>query len=204
MANNTANLPKIRLADSLGLVEEKHDSLNETFIPVVDPIIGGDNSYTLKKIRADFINKLYTLIEEFNEFYTDITGSNGALAEINSKINDISTFVEEIETNIISPELRTNTIYNANATIEIIQINIPDLSENIDDKKYISQLNFTSLSGETPTAINSSTTNLRWIGDDVEDNTFTPVANKRYAVMFSSDGMFIKAVVQSVIIEIEE
>lgn len=43
---------------------------------------------------------------------------------------------------------------------------------------------------------------MRWLGDDVEDNLFLLVGNRRYSVLFNYDGMFIRAIVQSVKIDL--
>ncbi|MBO5704530.1 MAG: hypothetical protein J6R99_00760 [Alphaproteobacteria bacterium] len=86
-------------------------------------------------------------------------------------------------------ELATNTIYNADE-LAALTITLPTM-----DSTYISQLNFTS--GATATAFTAPDT-IKWAGDDITDNAFVPAANKRYSVMFYSDNVNIRAIVQGV------
>ena len=217
MPNKTVNTEdiqnKMRLADSIGRAPETDDITENTYIPVVDPITNETDKYTLRRFKADFINRLNELYDDYYTFVNEMMGDSGKegfLEKIVSDINDLTTYVVEVEVDSsfsISPELKTNTIYNADKDEEIAMIIIPDLSENIEyDKKYISQLNFTSKNDDNSTVISIESSmdgSLKWLGDDVSDNIFTPVKNKRYTIMFSNDGMFIRAVVQSVEITTE-
>lgn len=97
--------------------------------------------------------------------------------------------VVEIPTGDFTEYLHGNTIYNCKTLAELSGItpyyNIPT--------DYTSQINFTS--GTTPTTNNMDY--LIWSGDDVVDGTFTPIANKRYCVMFYYDGINdIRGIVQ--------
>lgn len=86
-------------------------------------------------------------------------------------------------------ELATNTIYNA-GEMATLAITFPTA-----DETYVSQLNFTS--GATATAFTAPDT-IKWVGDDVTDGAFIPATNKRYAIMFYSDGTNIRGAVQGV------
>ena len=89
-----------------------------------------------------------------------------------------------------SVELATNTIYNAEEMVALY-ITFPQV-----DEQYVSQLNFTS--GATATAFTAPDT-IKWIGNDVSDNAFVPLTNKRYAIMFYFDGVNVRGAIQGVV-----
>lgn len=86
-------------------------------------------------------------------------------------------------------ELVDNTIHNTGETSSLT-ITLPTT-----DAMFTSQLNFTS--GATATAFTAPDT-IKWAGDDIVDNAFVPAANKRYSVMFYSDNVNVRAIVQGV------
>lgn len=83
--------------------------------------------------------------------------------------------------------LAYNTIFNG-AELSNLVIELPTT-----DAKFICQLNFTS--GETATAFTAPDT-IKWSGDDITDGALVPVVNKRYVVMFYSDGESVRAISQ--------
>lgn len=88
-----------------------------------------------------------------------------------------------------SVELATNKVYNA-AEMTELTITLPTA-----DAAFISQLNFTS--GATATAFTAPDT-IKWAGDDITNGAFVPATNKRYAIMFYSDGVSVRAIAQGV------
>ena len=127
-------------------------------------------------------------------------GGGGAVSSVNGKtgavvLNATDVGAEEV-TNVVtvssstfSQQLANNTIYNCTTNMTSISVSFPS-SPTAD---YISQLNFTS--GSTATTFNASGT-IDWYGDDVS-TTFTPVANKRYTIMFYYDGVKFRGIVQA-------
>ncbi|MBO7732890.1 MAG: hypothetical protein J6S67_10065 [Methanobrevibacter sp.] len=60
---------------------------------------------------------------------------------------------------------------------------------------FLCQVVFSSSS--TPTTLTYSNT-IKWVGDDIENNVFTPIANKRYNIMFNYDSYYWVAYVKGV------
>lgn len=115
--------------------------------------------------------------------------NNGADLIIPSKGGTLALQSKVVALTANTVELATNTIYNA-GELAALTITLPATT----DSTYISQLNFTS--GATATAFTAPDT-IKWAGDDT-DGAFVPMANKRYAVMFYSDNVNIRAIVQGV------
>ena len=121
-------------------------------------------------------------------------GGGGAVDSVNGKTGvvvltgaDLTTSVT-VSTSTLTQELASDTIYNC-GELSALTITIP----NSVDEKYISQVNFTS--GATATVL-TAPVDVIWRGSDVDSNGFTPVANKRYAVLFFSDGVNVRGLVQ--------
>lgn len=85
--------------------------------------------------------------------------------------------------------LADNTIFNGDelSTLTITNPTDPTLD-------FCCQVNFTS--GATPTTVTAS--GIIWRGSNVTQSGFTPVANKRYAILFFYDGVTIIGLVQGV------
>lgn len=85
----------------------------------------------------------------------------------------------------IGDELEDNTEYRLGeqATLNIIE-KLPTVDN---DKDFICSLVFTS--GETATKFNYDST-IKWSGEDLTDNKFVPVTNKRYTVVLWYDGVW--------------
>lgn len=105
------------------------------------------------------------------------------------KLNESVSNTAVVDLTDDTVELATNTIYNA-GEMSSLTITLPTT-----DAMFTSQLNFTS--GATATAFTAPDT-IKWAGDDITDNAFVPAANKRYSVMFYSDNVNIRAIVQGV------
>lgn len=83
--------------------------------------------------------------------------------------------------------LADNTIFNGNelSTLTITNPANPALD-------FCCQVNFTS--GSTPTTVTAS--GIIWRGSNVTQSGFTPVANRRYAILFFYNGTAIIGLVQ--------
>lgn len=90
----------------------------------------------------------------------------------------------------LDQQMADNTIYNA-GELSALTITLPDLI----DAGFISQVNFTS--GSTATQLTAPNT-IVWTGDDLDDGVFVPAANRRYVVMFHSDGENVRGIVQGI------
>lgn len=97
--------------------------------------------------------------------------------------------VGEVNFTTTSVELRDDTVYSTGET-SALTITLPTTNAT-----FTSQLNFTS--GATATAFTAPDT-IKWAGDDITDNAFVPAANKRYSVIFYSDNVNVRAIVQGV------
>lgn len=97
-----------------------------------------------------------------------------------------ATVVELEATDSIT--LGDNTIYNGDEQTSLT-ISLPAAS----GVSFISELDFSS--GNTPTTLSYSLTDIIWRGDDLQWNSteqkyvFVPLSNKRYTVIFDYDGV---------------
>ena len=119
----------------------------------------------------------------------DVTSVNGKTGAVILTGADLTTLVE-IDTATLTQELANDTIYDC-GEMTSITLTLPATI----DAKFISQLNFTS--GSTPTSITAPNT-VKWLGNDITSSVFVPVASKRYAVLFFSDGTAVRGLVQGV------
>lgn len=88
--------------------------------------------------------------------------------------------------------LQDNSIFNfTDDALATLSISVPE-TINAD---FACQVNFSS--GTTATAFTAPDT-IKWAGDDIVSGAFVPVANKRYAILFYSDGSNLRAVSQGV------
>lgn len=99
-----------------------------------------------------------------------------------------STQVVEKGSGAITQELAADTIYNC-GTASALTITFPATV----GPKYISQVNFTS--GTTATAL-TAPAGMVWLGNDIVQGVFVPVASKRYCVLFFYDGTAVRGLVQ--------
>lgn len=86
--------------------------------------------------------------------------------------------------------LSDNTIYNGGEQTALT-IALPDTV----DVSFICEIDFTS--GTTPSTLSYPNT-IKWIGDDVANNVFIPVASKRYTIIVAYDGVNYRATVKGV------
>lgn len=130
-----------------------------------------------------------------NEEWVD-SDQKGQVISVNNKTGavvlsgaDLTTIVE-ISVSTLSQLLASDTIYNC-GELSSLSVSFPVTP----DVTYISQINFDS--GATATTLSAPNT-VKWLGDDVTANVFTPVANKRYAILFYFDGTNIRGLVQGI------
>ena len=124
------------------------------------------------------------------------SGGGGGVVSVNGQTGvvvlsgaDLTTLVT-VSTATLTQELANDTIYDCGELTDLT-ITFPVSM----DAKYISQVNFTS--GATPTSLTAPNT-IKWKGEDLTGGVFVPVAGKRYAVLFFSDGTAVRGLVQSV------
>lgn len=86
--------------------------------------------------------------------------------------------------------LADNTIYNGGEQTALT-IALPATV----DVSFLCEIDFTS--GTTETTLSYPNT-IKWLGDDVANNVFVPVASKRYTVIVAYDGVNYRATVKGV------
>lgn len=122
-------------------------------------------------------------------------GSGGGVVSVNGRtgvvtgVQDVAT-ISTVSAATLTQELANNTIYDCGELTDLT-ITLP-ATINAD---WACQVNFTS--GTTPTALTAPNT-IKWKGDDLTAGVFVPVASKRYAVLFFTDGVNVRGIVQAV------
>ena len=122
-------------------------------------------------------------------------GSGGGVVSVNGRtgvvtgVQDVAT-ISTVSDSTLTQELAGNTIYDC-GELTALTITLP-ATINAD---WACQVNFTS--GTTPTALTAPNT-IKWKGDDLTAGVFVPVASKRYAVLFFTDGVNVRGIVQAV------
>ena len=91
-----------------------------------------------------------------------------------------------------SVEMAPNHIFRAEE-LASVTITLPAAF----DDDFISKIDFTS--GATAAAFTAPDT-IKWSGDDVVDNAFVPVANKRYSIFVYYDGVFVRAISKGILL----
>lgn len=86
--------------------------------------------------------------------------------------------------------LKNNTIFRADEK-ESVELLLPETL----DYDFLCEVDFTS--GETPTEF-TMLDSIKWTGDDIEDDSFVPLSNKRYNLLFWYDGLYLKGIVKGV------
>ena len=119
---------------------------------------------------------------KLNIFAIFETADSKALADAAVK----STIVTSAEPEI---EVKDNAIFNC-GVLDSIEITAP-AAFGLD---FACQLNFTS--GDTPTAFSSD--GVTYAGDNTSDGVFTPIADRRYTIMFYSNGTDLVGAVKGV------
>lgn len=87
-------------------------------------------------------------------------------------------------------DLQTNTNYTADE-LTSLEFHLPAVLS----QDFICSLAFSS--GATPTQL-IVIDDIKWTGDDIVDDAFVPIANKRYNVIIWWDGVFINGIVRGV------
>lgn len=114
----------------------------------------------------------------------------GQVSSVNGKTGDVVIpAIVAISGTSVTQQLATETIYNC-GELTALSITFP-ASPTV---SYISQLNFSS--GATPTAL-TAPVGMVWVGDDITNDVFVPVANKRYCVLCFYDGTAMRGIVQA-------
>lgn len=146
----------------------------------------------------------YTQDYEDNGFTFTGTPEDGDVVAFTCTITDNSTYawqrvnvqptgetaIVNVSASTLTQELANNTIYDCGELTDLT-ITLP-ATINAD---WACQVNFTS--GTTPTALTAPNT-IKWKGDDLTAGVFVPVASKRYAVLFFTDGVNVRGIVQAV------
>lgn len=86
--------------------------------------------------------------------------------------------------------LADNTIYNGGEQTALT-ITLPSTA----DVSFLCEIDFTS--GTTATTLSYPNT-IKWVGDDVNNNVFLPVASKRYTIICAYDGVNYRFTVKGV------
>ena len=144
------------------------------------------SAYGTQMVTAGFIRAGVDTLESYKTRGVNSFIGKGTLENVLTQYSKAPTVTEQNETTI---ELADNTIYNS-GEMSSLTITLPTTNAT-----YTSQLNFTS--GATATAFTAPDT-IKWAGDDITENAFVPAANKRYSVMFYSDNVNVRAIVQGV------
>lgn len=179
------------------------------------PIVSGTMTYEAdatgwRLVGKDADNNTVTSFLEYNEDYADAgftftgTPEDGDVIAFTCEITEASasyaweridvqpagdsTQVVEKGSGAITQELAGDTVYNC-GTVSALTITFPATVT----PKYISQVNFTS--GTTATAL-TAPVGMVWLGNDIVQGVFVPVASKRYAVLFFYDGTNVRGLVQ--------
>jgi len=123
--------------------------------------------------------------ENISDFSND-TGfiTSSALSDYQTK----ATIVTLLATDNIT--IADNTIYNGN---EQTALTIVLPTTNTDG--FLCEIDFSS--GASPTTVNYPSS-IKWLGDDIYNNVFTPVVNKRYTIMCYYNGAEYVATVRGV------
>ena len=129
-------------------------------------------------------------INKLTEAQYDTAVSGGVIGENElSMITDASlSTVVSVSGTSVTQELSTDIIYDC-GELSALTVTFPVST----DAGYVAQINFSS--GATATTL-TAPVDVIWRGSDVDSNGFTPVANKRYAILFFSDGVNIRGLVQ--------
>lgn len=117
-----------------------------------------------------------------------VSSVNGRTGDVTG-VQDVAT-ISTVSDSTLTQELANNTIYDC-GELTALTITLP-ATINAD---WACQVNFTS--GTTPTALTAPNT-IKWKGDDLTAGVFVPVASKRYAVLFFTDGVNVRGIVQAV------
>lgn len=125
-----------------------------------------------------------------NTFKVANTNGNFEIMSADGTVpSDRTAPVTEILTTTVVQALADKYIYNC-GEMTSVEVTLPATIP----VNFSAQLNFTS--GSTATTFTAPNT-IKWLGDNVS-TTFTPTTNKRYTVLFYSDGVNVRGLVQAV------
>ena len=166
----------------------KWDKLSET----IDLTAYATTAYVEAReqdIRSDLgenINEVATAVSEKQDKLT--AGSNITIEDNVISVEEAHVYTPTVPT----VDLQDKSIFNfTDDALATLSISVPEII-NAD---FTCQVNFSS--GATATAFTAPDT-IKWAGDDIVSGAFVPVANKRYAILFYSDGSNLRAISQGV------
>lgn len=142
-------------------------------------------------------NKLYGNGNDYSYSGQIITFETALIAtDIITVFNSISSIIERVtitkdtSSTTATPTLNTNTSYRYTSNMTSITVSFPTMTDD-----YESEIIF--VSGTTATSFNYTDT-IKWTGDNVSNNIFTPVASKTYDILFWYDSINLNAMVRGV------
>lgn len=120
---------------------------------------------------------------------TELTPDGDAKVNIDLTDYEVKATIQTLSATD-SITLADNTIYNGGEQTALT-IALPATV----DVSFLCEIDFTS--GTTPATLAYPNT-IKWLGDDVANNVFIPVASKRYTVIVAYDGVNYRATVKGV------
>lgn len=167
---------------------------NKTDIPDKTTLATKDD---LQDVRADFMQSDSELQQQINgqasaiaTLEDDVMSNMSEIADVKSSVNgkkDAEKYYTLTETAI---DLEANTIYRAEE-LSSVEIHLPSVLT----QDFICEIAFSS--GAVATQF-ITIDDIKWTGDDIADDAFVPIANKRYNVIIWWDGVFVNGVVRGV------
>lgn len=91
----------------------------------------------------------------------------------------------------VSQQLANNSSYRYTQNLSSLTLSFPTMTDD-----YESEVVFKS--GSTATTFSQGSTTIKWSGDDVSNNAFSPLANKTYNILFWYDSVNLNAIVRGV------
>ena len=151
----------------------------------------------LQDVRADFMQSDSELQTQINgqasaiaTLEDDVMSNMSEIADVKNSVNgkkDAEKYYTLTETAV---DLEANTIYRAEE-LSSVEIHLPSVLT----QDFICEIAFSS--GAVATQF-ITIDDIKWTGDDIVDDAFVPIANKRYNVIMWWDGVFTNGVVRGV------
>ena len=150
-----------------------------------------------QNIRADFA-------EADSELQTQINGQAQAITQLDDDVMSNMSEIADIKSSVSTKknaekyyaltetavELESNAIYRAEE-LSSVEIHLPPVLT----QDFICEIDFSS--GAVATQF-ITIDDIKWTGDDIVDDAFVPIANKRYNVLIWWDGVFVNGAVRGV------
>lgn len=154
-----------------------------------------DIPFEMVDMESNVGDMLETLKNDQDQFGEQLGGIEEKIPDNASSSNPLVT-KESLGKVVVNNESVASVALEDNAIIDFSSTAMTSLSVALPstmDIDYVCQLNFSS--GSTATEF-SAVDAITWYGDGVVSGAFIPAANKRYAIMFFYDGIFVRAVSQ--------